>query len=122
MQLRNTSAPSLVSVVISWYPAKVSNINRTEAPQRHLIDQSKKSTVRPCLIAVLRGYILSKQNEVLTKQGHLTPVLDPFSWISPTTIGAAGDVQVMHTRRKGKVLLSYPALLSYVATVLHRRK
>ena len=56
------------------------------------------------------------------KGGQLILVLDPFSWISPTTIEAASEVQVMHTRRKGQVLLSYPALLSHVATVLHRRK
>jgi hypothetical protein len=101
---------------------RVSNINRTEVSRQHLIDPEQKSTVRPCLIAVLRGLHFIEAERGATKQGQLTPVLDPFSWISPTTIGAAGDVQVMHNRRKGKVLLSYPALLSYVATVLHRRK
>lgn len=100
---------------------RVSNINWTERPRQHLLDPEQQSTVRPCLIAVLRGlHFIEAERGV--KGGQLIPVLDPFSWISPTTIEAAGEVQVMHTRRKGQVLLSYPALLTHVATVLHRRK
>lgn len=100
---------------------RVSNINRTELPRQNLIDPQQQSLVRPCLIAVLRGlhFIEAERG---AKRGQLHPVLDPFSWISPTTIEAAGEVRVMHTRRKGQVLLSNPALLSHIATVLHRRK
>uniref|UniRef100_A0ACD5GY27 Uncharacterized protein n=1 Tax=Desertifilum tharense IPPAS B-1220 TaxID=1781255 RepID=A0ACD5GY27_9CYAN len=55
------------------------------------------------------------------RNGQLLPVLDPFSWISPTTVEAAGEVEVLSSRRKGRVLLSYPALLNHVSQVLHRR-
>jgi hypothetical protein len=99
---------------------RVSNINWTERPRQHLIDPERNSIVRPCLITVLRGlHFIEAERGV--KGGQLIPVLDPFSWISPTTIEAAGDVQVLHTRRKGQVLLSYRALLNHIATVLHRR-
>lgn len=100
---------------------RVSNIDWTERARQHLVNPEQQSSVHPCLISVLRGlHFIEAEKGV--QNGQLIPVLDPFSWISPTTIEAAGEVEVLHTRRKGKVLLSYPALLSHVSQVLHRRK
>ncbi len=100
---------------------QISDINWTERPRQHLVDPEQKSTIRPCLISVLRGLHFMEAERGVNKAGQLIPVLDPFSWISPTTIEGAGEVQVLHNRRKGRVLLSYPALLSHLAPVLHRR-
>ena len=100
---------------------RVSNIDWTERARQHLVNPEQQSSVHPCLIAVLRGLHFIEAEKGVQK-GQLIPVLDPFSWISPTTIEAAGEVEVLHTRRKGRVLLSYPALLSHVSQVLHRRK
>ena len=100
---------------------RVSNIDWTERSRQHLVNPEQQSSVHPCLISVLRGlHFIEAERGV--QNGQLIPVLDPFSWISPTTTEAAGEVEVLHTRRKGRVLLSYPALLSHVSQVLHRRK
>lgn len=100
---------------------RVSNIDWTERARQHLVNPEQQSSVHPCLIAMLRGLHFIEAERGVVK-GQLIPVLDPFSWISPTTTEAAGEVEVLHTRRKGRVLLSYPALLSHVSQVLHRRK
>ena len=52
--------------------------------------------------------------------GQLVPVLDPFSWVSPASKEAAGEVEILPSRRKGRVYLSYPALLTHIAQVLRR--
>jgi hypothetical protein len=100
---------------------RVSNIDWTERARQHLVNPEQQSSIHPCLIAVLRGLHFIEAERGVQK-GQLIPVLDPFSWISPTTTEAAGEVEILHTRRKGRVLLSYPALLSHVSQVLHRRK
>ncbi|MEP1079577.1 hypothetical protein NDI52_29650 [Leptolyngbya sp. PL-A3] len=100
---------------------RVGEVDWMERPRRHLVDADQRSEVHPCLLSLLRGlhFIEAERGE---KKGQLIPVLDPFSWISPATVEAAGEVEIMHTRRRGKVLLSYPALLCHVSRVLHRRK
>ncbi|BAZ51034.1 hypothetical protein NIES4103_36570 [Nostoc sp. NIES-4103] len=100
---------------------QVRNINWTERARQHLINPDGDSPIHPCLIAVLRGLHFIEAERGVQK-GQLIPVLDPFGWISPTTVEAAGEVKVLHTRRKGQVLLNYPALLTQVSQVLHRRK
>lgn len=101
---------------------RISNIDWTERPRQHLIDPDQESSIRLCLISVLRGLHFIEAERGVNGCGQLVPVLDPFSWISPTTVEGAGEVQVIHTRRRGRVLLSYPALLSHLAHVLHRKK
>nr|WP_322709636.1 hypothetical protein [Nostoc sp. ChiSLP03a]MDZ8210795.1 hypothetical protein [Nostoc sp. ChiSLP03a] len=100
---------------------RVNDITWTERARQHLIDAEQNSHVNPCLISMLRGlHFIEAERGV--KQGQLIPVLDPFRWISPSTVEAAGEVEVLHSRRKGKVYLSYPALLTHISQVLHRRK
>jgi hypothetical protein len=48
------------------------------------------------------------------------PVLDPFSWMTPTATREAGELTIMTRRTKGKVLLSFPALLSHATKILHK--
>jgi hypothetical protein len=50
------------------------------------------------------------------------PVLDPYDWINPATIGGAGEFKVVTSRRKGGIVLSLPAVLTHVATVLRGGK
>lgn len=98
---------------------RVSNINWTERARQHLINPEHESKVNSDLISVLRGlHFIEAEKGVQNRQ--LLPVLDPFPWISPDTVKAAGDVQILHTPRAGKVYLSYPALLTHVSQVLHR--
>ena len=100
---------------------RVSNITWTERARQHLLNPEGQSSVHPCLLAVLRGlHFIEAERGVIGDQ--LIPVLDPFSWISPTTKEAAGEVEILHSRRRGRVYLSYPAILTHLAQVLHRRQ
>lgn len=100
---------------------RVSNITWTERARQHLLDPGGDSQIHPCLTAVLRGlHFIEAERGV--KGGQLIPVLDPFRWISPATREAAGEVEILHSRRRGLVHLSYPALLTHVSQTLHRRQ
>lgn len=101
---------------------RVNNINWSERPRQQLIDPEHDSTIRPCIIAVLRGLHFIEAERGANSSGQLQPVLDPFSWISPTTVESAGEVQVFHNRRQGKLLISCPAVLTNIAAVLRRKK
>ena len=99
---------------------RVSNINWTEWARQHLLNPQEQSPEHSCLLTVLRGlHFIEAERGV--KKGQLVPVLDPFSWISPTTKEAAGEVEIFHSRRRGRVHLSYPAVLTHISQVLHRR-
>ena len=100
---------------------RVSNLSWTERARQHLLNPEGNSPIHPCLTAVLRGlHFIEAERGV--KAGQLIPVLDPFRWISPTTREAAGEVEILHSRRRGRVYLSYPALLTHVSQTLHRRQ
>jgi hypothetical protein len=80
------------------------------------------SPVRADLIAVLRGVHYLESERPATEAGTLQPVLDPYSWLQPETIGHAGEVLVSASRRRaGAVVLSLPAALERVSRVLHAR-
>ncbi|WP_445634811.1 CHAT domain-containing protein [Nostoc sp. DSM 114161] len=99
---------------------KVRSLNSIQRARQHLIDPDLDSPIHPCLLTVLRGlHFIEAERGVYKSQ--LSPVLDPFSWISPNTVEEAGEVKVLHTRRKGQVLLNYRAVLTYVSQVLHRK-
>ncbi|ERT06041.1 hypothetical protein M595_3987 [Lyngbya aestuarii BL J] len=100
--------------------SRLSNINWTERSRQHLIDPEQTSSVHPCLLTVLRGLHFIEAERGIQNQQFI-PVLDPFNWISPNTTEAAGEVSILHSRRQGKVLLSYPAILTHMAQVLRRR-
>lgn len=101
---------------------RLTQINWTERSRQHFINPEGNSPIHPLLLTLLRGLHFIEAEKGIQK-GKYMPVLDPFSWISPTTIEAAGEVKIFHSRRQvGKVLLSYPAVLTRIAQVLHRRK
>lgn len=98
---------------------QVSNIAWTERARRHLLDGDNSSPIHPCLISLLRGVHFLEAEKLGTD--ILAPVLNPYAWITPTTKAAAGEVPILvNQRRRGKTLLSYPALLGHVSAVLHR--
>ena len=100
---------------------RVTNITWTERARQHLLNPEGQSSVHPCLLAVLRGlHFIEAERGV--KGNQLIPVLDPFKWISPTTKETAGEVEILHSRRRGRVYLSYPAILTHIAQILHRRQ
>ena len=101
---------------------RVSDFNWSERARQNLtVPEPNTSNIHPCLISVLRGlHFIEAEKGV--QNGQFLPVLDPFPWIFPKTVEAAGDVRILHSRRGGKVYLSYPALLTHISQVLHRRK
>lgn len=98
---------------------RVSDINWMERARQHLINAEGQSSIHSALVTVLRGLHFLEGERFVKAQGM--PVLDPFSWIAPTTKEAAGEVEIFHARRRGPTYLSYPALLTHVSRVLHRR-
>jgi hypothetical protein len=74
---------------------------------------------RDCLLQVLRGlHFLEAEKQ--PDGGVFKPVLDPFSWVKPSSTGSVGEIEALpSSRRSGKVLLSLPALLSHVTEALH---
>lgn len=77
--------------------------------------------VREGLLNTLRGlHFLEAEKQ--PDGGVFKPVLDPFSWMQPSSSEAAGEIEVLPpSRRKGSVFLSLPALLSHVTESLHSR-
>lgn len=73
--------------------------------------------VRDSLISVLRA-VHFMESEKPSSAGQLLPVLDPFDWASPSTAAAAGELTVMAGRRKGEVLLCFPAILAHITAIL----
>jgi hypothetical protein len=71
------------------------------------------------LISTLRA-VHFMESEKPAVRGLWIPVLDPFSWMTPTATREAGELTVMRRRSKGSVLLSFPALLSHVTKILHK--
>lgn len=98
---------------------QISNPAWTERARQHLLNADGSSLIHPCLIYLLRG-VHFLEAEKLGKN-IILPVLNPYSWITPTTKEAAGEVQILDSRRRGTTFLSYPALLSHLSTVLHRK-
>jgi hypothetical protein len=96
---------------------QVKNSEWRERVRSNLLNAS--NGVRGCLLQVLRGlHFLEAEKQ--PDGGVFKPVLDPFSWVQPTSSEAAGEIEVSPgSRRKGNVVLSLPALLSYVTDSLH---
>lgn len=97
--------------------SRLRQIEWAERARVNLIDPNQDSAVRPCLITVLRGLHFLHAERASGK-----PVLDPYDWINPTTIGGAGEFKVVTSRRKGGIVLSLPAVLTHVGTVLRGGK
>jgi hypothetical protein len=76
------------------------------------------SPVRSSLLAVLRSlhYLEAER----ATGGHVQPVLDPFDWMSPETVGKVGEVLALppSRRRGGSVGLSLTALLDRTSRTL----
>lgn len=88
------------------------------AAQTNLIGQKRDSALRDLLLAVLRGmHYLHAQREP-KKNGQLRPCLAPHHWSDLASAEAAGELVVMHSRRRGDVVLSLPAVLARVGAVL----
>ena len=97
--------------------SRLSNVEWAERARANLIDPNHDSAIRPALIAVLRGlHYLHAERGV--QKGMLKPKLDPHHWVAPASIGGAGELKVMKSRRKGALVLSFPAVLAQVSSVL----
>ncbi|MCW5595871.1 MAG: hypothetical protein KIT42_08365 [Rhodocyclaceae bacterium] len=97
--------------------SRLRQVEWAERARVNLIDPNQDSAVRPCLVSVLRGLHFLHAERAVGK-----PVLDPYDWINPATIGGAGEFKVVTSRRKGGIVLSLPAVLTHVATVLRGGK
>lgn len=82
------------------------------------------SAVRDEIIAVLRGlHYIEAEKEAIRVDGraYVRPVLDPYAYMHPDTIAGAGELIIRppSRRRAGQTLLSLPAVLARVSSVLH---
>lgn len=98
---------------------RLSDFNLNESTRANILGTGFGESVRQSLVSVLRG-IHFLESEKPSDKTKLLPVLDPFSWATPTSTAAAGEVEVI-TRRGGRaILLSIPAVLAHVTRVLHK--
>lgn len=98
---------------------RLTDIERREQVRQNILGVSGEQGVRLSLISVLRA-LHFMESEKPSDKSKLLPVLDPFDWVAPDTSAGAGEVDIMHSRRAGNVLLSLPALLAHVTKVLHK--
>lgn len=99
--------------------ARLQDLHTAKTAEMNILGLGSGDSVRASLVSILRGVHFLESEKAPTKR-TLLPVLDPFDWVSPPRNAAAGEVQVFGARRKGKVLLSLPALLAHVTHVLHK--
>jgi hypothetical protein len=101
---------------------RLSNIELNEAVRQNILGSTTEGKgVRESLLGVLRALHYLESERAPTRS-QVLPVLDPFSWVAPTTTNNAGELEVMKRRGRGNVLLSFPALLAHVTKVLHKDK
>jgi hypothetical protein len=97
--------------------SRLAQLEWSERARANLIDPNHDSVIRPALVSTLRGlHYLGAARGIVQRQSR--PVLDPHQWISPNTIGGAGELKVISSRRRGGVVLSLTALLASVSTAL----
>jgi hypothetical protein len=77
------------------------------------------SPEQAAVVDVLRAVHLMESEEGAMK-GQFRPVLDPASWMSPNTIGGAGEFKVMTRRRRasGEVTMNAVAVMSTVSGMI----
>lgn len=100
---------------------RVSNLQMAEQVRQNVLGVGAGSAVRSSLVSVLRALHFLESEKPADKNVWL-PVLDPFSWMSPTSNREAGELVIMTRRHRGDVLLSFPALLAHVTKVLHKER
>lgn len=89
----------------------------SQKARTNLFGQGPDPALREALLALLRGvHYLHAERE--PQNGRLRPCLQPHHWNGLENREAAGEVVVMHSRRRGDVVLSLPAVLSRVGDVL----
>jgi hypothetical protein len=92
-----------------------------EQVRQNVLGVGAGAPVRASLVSVLRALHFLESEKPADKNVWL-PVLDPFSWMSPTSSREAGELAIMTRRHRGDVLLSFPALLAHVTKVLHKER
>lgn len=90
-----------------------------ELTRQNIVGVGEAAKVRASLVSTLRALHFMESEKPGTRS-QLLPVLDPFDWATPRTAGAAGELAVMTSRRKGDVLLCFPAVLAHATKVLHK--
>ena len=101
---------------LEW-DSRLSQREWAERARANLTDPNQNAAIRPVLISVLRGvhYLHAEQG---VRHGLIKPKLDPHQWIAPATIAGAGELKVMGARHKGSIILSFPAVLAQISTIL----
>ena len=102
------------------HESRLADAQRRETIRANILgldENSEYMKVRESLISVLRA-IHFMESEKPFQGKRWMPVLDPFAWVNPTTMAALGELQVASGRRKGSIILSMPALLTQVCSML----
>jgi hypothetical protein len=100
---------------------RISDVQMAEQVRQNVLGVGAGAPVRTSLVSVLRAIHFLESEKPSDKNVWL-PVLDPFSWMTPTSSREAGELTIMSRRSRGEVLLSFPALLSHVTKVLHKER
>ncbi|MBK1694813.1 hypothetical protein CKO09_08685 [Chromatium weissei] len=93
--------------------------NHIEWRERVRANLLTTSDTRKSLLAVLSG-LHFLETEKQPQKGQNKPVLDPFSWVQPATIGGAGEIQIIpFNKYTGATELSLPAVLTRISDALY---
>jgi hypothetical protein len=99
---------------------RLKNAERAELMRQRILGIGDQHQERDLFIALLRSLHYLESEKWPTRH-QVLPVLDPFDWAAPGSVGQAGELEVAERRRrKGGVVLSFPAVLAHVTKVLHR--
>ena len=99
------------------FDSRVSSVEWAEKARATIIDSDRSSIMRPAIITALRGlHYLHAEKPVSNK--CIQPKLYPYDWIKPPSIGGLGEMHAIKGPGKPNVIISFPAVLSRVTSVL----
>lgn len=99
------------------FDSRLSSVEWAEKARTTIIDPDKSSKLRPAIITALRGlHYLHSEKPVFNY--CIQPKLYPHDWINPQSIGGVGEMHAIKGPGKPNVIISFPAVLSRVSSVL----
>jgi hypothetical protein len=98
---------------------RVEHSELNEAVRRNMLGFEAGKGPKESITSVLRTMHFL-ESEKAANRNQLLPVLDPFEWAMPNSSAAAGEVEIMSSRRQGSVHLSLSAVLAHAAQVFHK--
>ena len=101
------------------YDPALANPVWQEEIRSDILGSGGNDRVRASLISMLRAVHFLESEKPSSR--IFLPVLDPYDWVAPVQRAHAGEIVIMDRRDKGTVILSLPALVSHITSVLKDR-